>query len=93
MNARSHHAARRAQQRCIPPLISQWLDAYGEEAYDGRGGVVRFFSRRSVREMERSFGRAPVARLSEYLDCYKVESSRDGTTITVGHRTKRIHRR
>ena len=87
------HAATRAQQRGIPPLIDQWLDQFGEESYDGRGGVLRFFSHASLRAMEREFGRAPLRKLAEFLDVYKVESSRDGQVITIGHRTKRINRR
>jgi hypothetical protein len=43
--------------------------------------------------MEREFGRAPLRKLAEFLDVYKVESSRDGQVITIGHRTKRINRR
>ena len=92
MNTHSH-AEVRAQQRCIPPLVEQWLDQFGEERYDGHGGVVRFFSHSSIRAMERTFGRAPVRKMSEYLRAYKVETSHDGQTITVGHRTKRINRR
>jgi hypothetical protein len=92
MNALSH-AATRAQQRCIPPLIDQWLDQFGEETYDGHGGVLRFFSHASLRSMEREFGRAPVRKLAEFLDIYKVESSHDGHVITIGHRTKRINRK
>ena len=91
MNA-SQHAKQRAQQRGIPPLIDQWLDEYGEEQYDGHGGVIRYFSHRSIRAMEQGFGRKPVRRLSEYLDVYKVESSHDGQTITVGHKFKRFYR-
>lgn len=87
------HAEVRRQQRCIPPLIDQWLDQYGEERYDGRGGIIRFFSRASIRSMERAFGRAPVRKLSEYLNAYKVESNKDGCTITIGHRYKRIIRK
>lgn len=87
------HAARRGQQRGIPPLVDHWLSQFGEEQYDGHGGVVRYFSRRSIRHLERAIGRAPLARLSDFLDCYKVESSTDGHTITVGHRFKRIQRR
>lgn len=92
MNTHSHAAAR-AQQRCIPPLIDQWLDQFGEETYDGHGGVLRFFSHASIRAMEREFGRAPVRKLTEYLDVYKVESSHDAHVITIGHRTKRINRK
>jgi len=87
------HAETRAQQRAIPPLICHWLDRFGEEKYDGHGGVIRFFSRASIRAMEREFGGAPVRKLSEYFQAYKVESSRDGSTITIGHRTKRIKER
>ena len=92
MNAHSH-ASQRAQQRCIPPLVDQLLDQFGEEQYDGHGGLLRFFSRAGVRTMERAFGRAPVRKLAEYFNAYKVESSHDGKTITVGHRTKHIKRR
>lgn len=87
------HAAMRAQQRCIPPLIVNWLDQFGEESYDGHGGIVRFFSHASIRAMEREFGRAPVRKMTEYLDAFKVDDSRDGHVITIGHRTKRIHRK
>ena len=91
MNTR--HAEARAQQRGIPPLIVQWLDQFGDEEYDGHGGVVQFFSHASIRAMERAFGAAPVRKLAEYLRAYKVESSHDGSTITIGHRIKHINRR
>jgi hypothetical protein len=87
------HANLRAKQRGIPPLVERWLDDFGEERYDGHGGIVRFFSRRSRRMIERTCGRAVVARLSEYLDCYKVEANDDGATITMGHCFRRINRR
>jgi len=87
------HAKVRAQQRCIPPMIDQWLDQFGAEQYDGHGGVVRFFNRASIRAMKRAFGSSPVRKMSEYLNVYKVESSHDGRTITIGHRFKHIARR
>ena len=86
------HADVRAQQRSIPPLVLQWLDQFGEEEYDHSGGVIQFFSSSSIRAMEREFGCAPVRKMSEYFSAYKVESSRNGKTITVGHRSKRIKR-
>lgn len=89
----SRHANARAQQRGIPPLVELWLDEYGEEEYDGHGGIVRYFSRNSIRRMERNFGCKPVRRMAEYLNAYKVESAHDGYTITLGHRVKRIKRR
>ena len=89
----SRHALERAQQRAIPPLIEQWLDEFGEEECDGHGGIRRYFSRRSVRKMERAFGRRPVQRMAEYFDAYKVESTDDGNIITLGHRSKRFWRK
>jgi hypothetical protein len=87
------HAMKRSQQRAIPPLVDEWLAAYGAEQYDGAGGVVVYFSRDSVRRLERAFGRKPVQLMSRYLDCYKVLSAHDGRVITIGHRFQRIARR
>jgi hypothetical protein len=91
--SRHTHAAIRAQQRGIPPLIDAWLDEFGAEEYDGHGSVIRYFSRASIRNMERMLGRAPVRKLASYFDAYKVESSHDGCAITIGHRYRRIRRR
>lgn len=90
MNTR--HAEVRAQQRGIPPMVDELLDRYGQEQHDGHGAIVLFLSKDSIRRMERDFGRRPVARLSEWLNVYKVRSI-DGSTITVGHRTRRIWRK
>lgn len=87
----SGHASVRAQQRGVPPLIQDWLLDYGEEQFDGHGGVVRYFSHQCIREMERNIGRAPLKRMSEYLRCYLVQSSRDGIVITVGKRYESEH--
>ena len=89
----TQHARNRAKQRCIPPLIDEWLERFGEEDYDGHGGLRRYFSRKSVRAMQRAFGREPIARMSNYLNVYKIESTRDGKTITIGYRTKRGNRK
>lgn len=88
------HAVLRAQQRGVPLLIQNWLLDYGKEAFDGSGSVIRYFSRESIRRMEREIGSTPIKRLSEYLRCYLVQSSRDGAIITVGKRypNKRIFR-
>jgi len=80
------HAARRAQQRGIPPLVMNWLLDYGEQTFDGHGGVVRYFSSRSIRQLEREIGRTPLRRMSEFLRCFLVESSIDGCVITIGKR-------
>ncbi len=82
----SRHASTRAQQRGVPPLILDWLLDYGAQEFDGHGGIVRYFNNEALRDLERQVGHAPVARLSEYLRCYLVESSTDGGVITVGKR-------
>jgi hypothetical protein len=86
------HAVIRAQQRGIPPLIATWLLTYGEEQHDGHGAIYRFFSKKSIRRMERDFGREPLRRLSEYRGCYLVEAGDSGKIITIGHRFAHIRR-
>ena len=86
------HTQRRAQQRCIPPLINEWLDRFGEESHDGRGAVIRYFSKRSRRTMERQIGREPVHRLADKLHAYRVEDASTGSILTCGYRTKPIRR-
>lgn len=88
----SLHSATRAQQRGIPPFVDGLLDAYGREDYDGHGGLVRYFDKRSLRRMEREMGREPVRMLARWHDAYKVVSVRDGGLITIGHRYRRIIR-
>jgi len=87
----SNHAGIRKQQRGIPLLISNWLIDFGDEQFDGRGGVVRFFSKQCIRRLEREIGREPVARMSEFLRCYLIQSSTDGSVITVGKRYQNQH--
>jgi len=92
MTTHTHHALARTRQRAIPPFVEFLLDEFGERLYDGQGGIRVFFSRGSIRRMERRWGRRPVAKMSEYFGVYRVEDSHDGTTITVGHRSKRMKR-
>ena len=87
----TRHATKRAQQRGIPPLITAWLLDYGEEVFDGNGGIIRYFARQGIRRMEREIGQAPLKRMSEYLRCYLVQGNRDGAIITVGKRYPRQH--
>ena len=89
----TEHATKRLKQRGIPPLIRNWLLDYGESNYDGNGAIIRYFTKSSVREMERDFGREPIRRLSEFLRCYLVQSI-DGVIVTIGkrHQNSRINR-
>jgi hypothetical protein len=88
----SKHSQQRVQQRCIPTVIHQWLDEFGEEEFDGHGGIYRYFSHHSIRVMEQRLGRHFVQQNHRYLNAYQVESTDDHTVITVGWRTRRINR-
>lgn len=88
----SRHAEVRQQQRGLPPIVDLLLDQYGREAHDGHGAVIVYLDKAGRRQIERDWGHRVVARNWELLDCYKVRST-DGTTITTGHRTRRIRRK
>jgi hypothetical protein len=89
----TRHAAVRMRQRSVPPIVIDWLDEFGDEQFDGRGGIVTYFSRQSKRLLEQRLGRRFVAENARYLDRYIVRSAIDGAVITVGVRTKPIRRR
>lgn len=83
------HAAARQQQRGIPPLIMEWLTAYGTTCHDHHGAEILYFDKQSRKALAKSVGDEVVSQLSGLLDTYAVVSS-DGAIITVGHRIKRI---
>lgn len=89
--ALTKHAATRAKQRGIPPLIDEWLDIAGDVEHMGNGLTRCWFSKQSRRRLERRFGREPVRRMEVWLNVYKVVGE-DGIPITFAHCTKR-HRR
>jgi hypothetical protein len=90
MNDLTRHAKLRASQRGIPPLIVQWLLAYGEESHDRHGGLIRYFSHRSVRRLKRDVGAQPIRELRKYLGAYAVEGGDTGEIVTVGWRYRRV---
>ena len=85
------HAAARLQQRALPPLVLDWLQTYGHEHHDGRGGVILHCNKPARRRLERAVGREPVRRMKDWLNAYAVLTI-DGQLITAGHRFKRILR-
>lgn len=86
------HAQIRAQQRAIPPLAVRLLDEYGREMHAGGGTVITFLDRAAIRRIEQDYGRRPAAKLTEWFDVYRV-STTTGTTLTIGHRTRRLRRK
>ena len=86
------HAAVRQQQRNIPPLILEWLDSYGTSCHSHDGTEIRYFDKRSRKELAKAFGAQIVSRLAALLDTYAVIAA-DGAVITVGHRLKTVKER
>lgn len=84
------HSQKRTQQRGIPPLMEELLSRYGCHKHDGKGAVKIYFNNTSKKTMKRELGSKPVnLLLAQWGNVYKVIST-DGSTITIGHRTKRI---
>lgn len=87
----SDHSLCRQQQRGIPPLVVQWLVQYGSVRHDKHGARICYFDLRSRKSLAREVGQNIVDRMGKLLNAYAVLSG-DDVVITVGHRTKRIHR-
>lgn len=89
----SRHGAIRCQQRGLSPLIVDCLLQFGEVVHDHAGGMIHHFTKRSLRRVERAWGREPVRLLlQDHRDAYVVTSTDGGTIITAGWRNRRIPR-
>jgi len=78
----SHHAKVRAQQRSVPPLVMEWLLAYGTRR-PSHGAEVVAFDRRARRELERDMGAPIVRQLARYLNVRMVIDPSSEALITV----------
>jgi hypothetical protein len=87
----TNHATVRAQQRGIPPVVSELLMAYGDEKFDGHGGVIRYFSATGIQELKGDFGTDVSRKLAKYFTCYLVEANDDGAVITIAKRHAKKH--
>ncbi|MFS0756518.1 hypothetical protein ABC383_17725 [Noviherbaspirillum sp. 1P10PC] len=83
------HAATRAQQRGIPPIVVDLLLQFGQREHDHAGAEILYFDRRSKKRVA-SYAGALFSKLSEHLDSYAVVA--DGQIVTVGIRYNRINR-
>ena len=81
---KTKHAEVRAQQRGINHGVERLLLAYGEVRPAPRGCVMRFFSKKSIKEMEAEFGHFFIARNHENFRSYLIESRKDRAIVTVG---------
>ncbi len=87
----SQHAKIRMQQRGIPPLIIDWLAAYGEIDHQGGGSELFYFTKKARNAITRDLGKRALRGYSKCLNAYMVVCN-GGTIATVGHRYQRIIR-
>ncbi len=90
--AATKHCAVRNQQRCLPPIVHEWLSTYGSETHTTEGAVIVEFTRQGIRRMEKALGRHFLHENKKYLQAYRVERIMDGRIITAGWRTKKSRR-
>ncbi len=87
----SKHARQRMQQRAIPPLMVDLLYRFGREQQQS-GSTVLYFDKKS-RERARKALEDMTQRFDKLSDAYLVEADDGATTITVGHRVRRLRNR
>ena len=85
------HATVRLQQRGISAHVLDCLLEYGRKAHDHRGAEIVYFDSQSRIKVRNALGDEAYKKVADRLDTYAVLSN-VGTVVTVGHRTKRIHR-
>ena len=85
----TRHAATRAQQRAIPPLLLDLLLRFGRSERSGDGTERYFFDKRARRAVQRYAG-CLGRLLDQHLDVYAIVSDND-KIVTVGHRLERFH--
>jgi hypothetical protein len=77
------HALKRSAQRGISSKICELLSEYGDQRFDGHGGVVRYFSKDSISDIIAVEGQDFFRKNHEKFRTYIIESSRNGQVITA----------
>ncbi len=80
----SRHAARRVEERAIPPLVVELLVRYGH-AVRRRGAWCYAFDKASRRRLKAAIGKPAYMRLEDLLDAYVLVSD-DKEIITAAWR-------
>ena len=81
------HAEEQIQKRGIPDMLLKILYIYGEEQYDGHGGIIISFKKDVVNELSSEHKKYKDLVL-KHIKSYIVESH-NSIIITVGHITQR----
>jgi hypothetical protein len=88
MTALTKHGAERRQQRSVPPVVIDWLLAYGIRTTAGGGLQQVYFDKNGRKKLQHDVGMWAYGRLEEKLNVYAVVAA-DESIVTVGYRTKR----
>jgi len=78
------HAEKRVQQRGISHEVCELLLSYGDEKFDGHGGIIQYFSEKSISLLISERGVQFCKKNIKKFKAYLVKSARDGSIITVG---------
>jgi hypothetical protein len=78
----TRHAKARAQQRCIPPLVVDWLLGYGHRS-PAQGAERVTFDKRARRELARDVGLPVVKQMARFLSASIVVDAQTEEVITV----------
>jgi len=87
----TEHAAIRARQRGVDPVVLDCLLSFGSSVHDHQGGEIVVFDHKAFRRLERAVDAALLRRVSDHRSLYAVRST-DGALVTVGHRFRRVRR-
>ena len=87
----TRHALIRMQQRGIRANVVEDLLDYGRVAHDHHGAQIVYFDKAARQRITREKGDDGLRRLGRRLHAYLVMDTA-GEVLTVGHRTRRIHR-
>lgn len=78
----TRHAAKRIQQRSIPPVVVDYLMEFGDPRPAGKGAESYSFSKKGWHRLQRYLG--PLAKhFGKYRNVYAVIS--DGHVVTTAH--------
>jgi hypothetical protein len=87
----TQHAAKRMQQRAIPPLIIEMLERFGSAMRCG-GAEQLFFDKAARKGLERHLGGPRSLRhVERWLNVYLAIGD-NGNLVTVAHRSERFRR-
>ena len=75
----------------VKTQIVEMLFQCGAKEHDHRGATILYFDKQARQRLCDQYGVEKIKKIDQQLNTYAV-IARNGTVMTVGHRTKRINR-